>query len=467
LNGPYFHHGGKATLMQVIEFYDDGGDFPNNENIDIGPRGLSPDEMADLEAFLLALTDERVRYEMAPFDHPQIFLPNGHTGDNVTITCVNPDNPIEACDDFLELPAVGAGGRLAAGLPPLRELLFQESPQYTLAVTISGAGTGAVTSLPAGIDCGASCSTVYDAGTAVTFTVTPGANSVFAGWSGDADCSDSQVTVNANKTCEAVFEPVTYALSLAKAGTGAGAVSTAPPGVSCGADCFQYDLGAVVTLTATPDAGSTFAGWSGDADCANGVVTMDADKACTATFDAQIVPPVFDDVPAGHWAHDFIETVYVAGVTAGCGANKFCPDDPVTRGQMAVFIETALGHPANAGTGRFTDVPANHSFAGFIELLAQDGITGGCGGGKFCPDAPVTRGQMAVFIEAALGHSPNAGTGRFTDVPADHPFAGYIEKMEDDGITGGCGGGEYLPDKPITRAEMAVFLVAAPPPFKP
>jgi hypothetical protein len=83
--------------------------------------------MLDLEAFLLALTDEHVRYERAPFDHPQIHLPNGHPGDDLGITCTSVDFPLEACDDFLELPAVGAGGRLAAGLPPLRAFLFQES----------------------------------------------------------------------------------------------------------------------------------------------------------------------------------------------------------------------------------------------------------------------------------------------------------------------------------------------------
>ena len=75
-------------------------------------------------------------------------------------------------------------------------------------------------------------------------------------------------------------------LSVAKAGAGSGRVESSPAGVDCGADCSEaYDPGTVVTLTATADAGSTFAGWSGDADCADGSVTLDADVSCTASFD--------------------------------------------------------------------------------------------------------------------------------------------------------------------------------------
>ncbi len=117
LNGPYFHNGGKATLAQLIEFYDNGGDFANTE---IKPLNLTADEKLDLEAFLKALTDERVRQEQAPFDHPQIFLPNGEKGNNSTLACID---GLNACDDLLELPAVGAGGRPAAGLPLLQAFL--------------------------------------------------------------------------------------------------------------------------------------------------------------------------------------------------------------------------------------------------------------------------------------------------------------------------------------------------------
>jgi hypothetical protein len=128
---------------------------------------------------------------------------------------------------------------------------------------------------------------------------------------------------------------------------------------------------------------------------------------------------------------------------------------------MAVFVEAGLGKQPSACTGRFADVPASHPFCGFIERLAEDGITGGCGGGNFCPDIPVTRGEMAVLIEAAVGNPANACGGRFGDVDPLSPFCGFIERLADDGITGGCGGGNYCPNDPVTRAQMAVFMASA------
>jgi hypothetical protein len=74
---------------------------------------------------------------------------------------------------------------------------------------------------------------------------------------------------------------------------------------------------------------------------------------------------------------------------------------------------------------------------------------------------------MAVFIEAALGNSADICMGRFADVPNGHPFCGFIERLAEDGITGGCGAGLFCPDNPVTRAQMAVFLVAAPMPLSP
>ncbi|MFB3886433.1 MAG: FG-GAP-like repeat-containing protein [Thermodesulfobacteriota bacterium] len=127
LTGPYFHNGGAATLEEVVDFYTRGGNFPHVNIADIDPEIAeipflqgAPDRMANLVAFLKSLTDERVRREMAPFDHPQLFVPNGHPGDDGTLTCINGGN---ACDSLVSVPAVGAGGRPDAGLPPLRSFL--------------------------------------------------------------------------------------------------------------------------------------------------------------------------------------------------------------------------------------------------------------------------------------------------------------------------------------------------------
>ncbi len=154
---------------------------------------------------------------------------------------------------------------------------------------------------------------------------------------------------------------------------------------------------------------------------------------------------------------------------------RFCPDDPVTRGQMAVFMETSLGRsPAASCTGMFSDVNAGtvgDLVCRYIEDFAVAGITSGCGGGRFCPNDPVTRGQMAVFIEAALGAAPAAAcTGFFSDVDAittGDLFCRFIEDFAARGITGGCGVGQYCPQGIVTRAQMAAFLVAAPNPLTP
>lgn len=161
-----------------------------------------------------------------------------------------------------------------------------------LTITKAGTGTGTVASAPAGISCGADCTENYYAGTVVTLTATPDPGSLFTSWSGNADCVDGIVTMDAAKTCRANFN--LPKLTITKTGTGTGTVTSNPIGISCGADCTEnYSAGTVVALTATPDAGSFFGGWSGTTGC-TGTVTMNASKTCSARFVLQnvaITPP--------------------------------------------------------------------------------------------------------------------------------------------------------------------------------
>ncbi|MEB3295832.1 MAG: cytochrome c peroxidase [Synechococcales bacterium] len=111
LTAPYFHNGGQLTLKQVVDFYNRGGDFANNNHPDLDPDiqnlGLTEQEKNDLVAFLRGLTDERVRTRKAPFDHPQLFLTNGHSGNTTSVTN---DGTGKALDTILNIPAVGRNG---------------------------------------------------------------------------------------------------------------------------------------------------------------------------------------------------------------------------------------------------------------------------------------------------------------------------------------------------------------------
>jgi Zn-dependent metalloprotease len=182
----------------------------------------------------------------------------------------------------------------------------------------------------------------------------------------------------------------------------------------------------------------------------------------------------FIDVPDDYWAYQWIEALYDSGITSGCITDPplYCPEATVTRSQMAIFLERGMrgsgySPPPASGTS-FDDVPASHWAAAWIEQLATDGITGGCSASPplYCPESSVTRAQMAIFLERAMHwptpFTPPPASGTvFNDVPVDHWAASWIEQLAADGIAEGCSASPpmYCPESPVTRAQMAVFLV--------
>jgi hypothetical protein len=136
----------------------------------------------------------------------------------------------------------------------------------TLDVSRSGTGDGVVTSAPAGVTCGSTCSASFEQASSVSLTPLPSATSSFAGWSGDG-CSGTgpcDVTMDQARSVTATFTKEFPALVVETAGKGGGSVTSSPAGITCGGDCVEtYVQGTAITLTATPDATSQFAGWRG------------------------------------------------------------------------------------------------------------------------------------------------------------------------------------------------------------
>src|SRR5207249_5000907 len=148
--------------------------------------------------------------------------------------------------------------------------------------------TGTVTGTPGDINCGATCTASFASGAVVVLTATPGASSVFAGWSGGG-CTGTgpcTVTVSAATTVTASFTP-TFVLTVSPRGEGTGTVTGAPGEINCGAACTaSFASGTIVVLTATPGASSVFVGWSGGGCTGTGpcTVTLSAATTVTASF---------------------------------------------------------------------------------------------------------------------------------------------------------------------------------------
>ncbi|MFY9549541.1 MAG: carboxypeptidase regulatory-like domain-containing protein [Thermoanaerobaculia bacterium] len=178
----------------------------------------------------------------------------------------------------------------------------------------------------------------------------------------------------------------------------------------------------------------------------------------------------FLDVPDSNPFEAFIYGAAGAGVMFGgtpvCSDNlHFCPSGVVTRADMAGYLWRAINGPLVSPPvyqNIFADVSFNDYNAFYIQGIFNLGITAGCGGGNYCPNAPNTRAQMAVFIwKGQHGQAPPpACSGIFADVPCPGGFAvDYIEGLFNEGVTAGCGGGNFCPNANITNGQMAVFLV--------
>jgi len=180
---------------------------------------------------------------------------------------------------------------------------------------------------------------------------------------------------------------------------------------------------------------------------------------------------LFGDVSPEYWAFDYIVGIYNAGITAGCSNEPlmYCPEEFVTREQMATFLIRAIEPEPQANYCDyglpFTDVTADMWSCSFIKRLKELGITEGYPDGRYGPNDLVSREQMAAFLVVAGEGAPAANycdSGiPFADVTANMWSCGYIKRLAELGITTGYGDGRYGPWDALTRAQMAVLLSRA------
>src|SRR6185436_18029877 len=167
-----------------------------------------------------------------------------------------------------------------------------------------------------------------------------------------------------------------------------------------------------------------------------------------------------------YWGDIQFSSAY--SIVVGYGGGLFGPNDTLTRAQAAVIVTKVFGMPLpSSGSQVFTDVPTNHWAFPYIQALIESGFTAGCSTSpkKFCPDDLVTRGQLAVFFARGLGHTPAyvPGSPHFSDVPASHFSYPFVEYLASKGIQIPCASGSnmFCPDAAATRGETTRFIFHA------
>jgi len=184
---------------------------------------------------------------------------------------------------------------------------------------------------------------------------------------------------------------------------------------------------------------------------------------------ASALPPggsfVDDD---GHTFEGAIEAIAAEGITEGCNPpanDRFCPDDHVTRGEMAVFLVRTFGYSDNGGGDLFVD-DNGLFYENAADRLKVSGVTQGCNppaNDRYCGERSVTRGEMAAFLVRALGLVDDGGGDLYVDDDGSL-FELAIDRLGAAGITQGCNpptNNRFCPDDFVTRGQMAAFLSRA------
>jgi hypothetical protein len=208
----------------------------------------------------------------------------------------------------------------------------------------------------------------------------------------------------------------------------------------------------------------------------SGGCSITASQAGNASYAAapsvtQNFTVLFADVQPTDYYYAAINSLAQHGITAGCGSNDYCPQESITRAQMAIFVVRTVYGSDNftySPTPIFADVqPADFGFQ-WIQKLSELGITAGCAANMYCPNDDVTRDEMAIFIIRArlglyLAGSPPLFTYSTTPFFADEPSNDFgfpwVQRLKEENITAGCSATDYCPSEPVIRGDMAIFIM--------
>jgi hypothetical protein len=350
------------------------------------------------------------------------------------------------------------------------------STSYLLTTVTNPAGTGTILASPASAD------GYYPAGATVQLTASPAVGATFTGWSGalTGTTNPQSLVMDQPKSVTASYSPTTcgsnYTLSpqaiTAEAAGGTFTVNVASaPGCFWNATLSGAFIDPFLSITGPPSG-------TGNGSFQFTIQANATQFPRTASINVmgqlvQIVQhgvnvvQVFNDVDPSNIFFDYITLLNRYGTSNGCAPSVFCVNDVTTRGTMAeLVIRSMLGEVfPYSQTPFFTDVPATHPQFKYIQKMKELGITDGCTTTTYCPADPVTRGQMAVFlirgklrVNSPQDFTYNA-TPYFLDAQSNNIFFPFIQKMRDLGITNGCTTTNYCVNDPNTLGQMAVFLI--------
>ena len=424
-------------------------------------------------------------YTLTP---PSATLPYAGGSGTLVVTSVPQNCPLPNYSynpSVLTTGSSGSPGRLqidyTAGQNPaqISRVLTITTAGQTFSITQAGtASLVTVTTNPAGLNVeidGVAMSAPQSPTWAATDTHTLNAPSpqtaagtrlAFQDWSDNGAQSHTVSTPASGTIYTASFAATDYLLTRTISPAGGGTLVTNPASTD-----GYYPPGTPLQLSATAAPGYHFTLFTGDlAGVSNPqTVSMVAPRSVTANF--VTIPAGFTDVSPADFFYDAVNLMKARAITGGCSLAplEYCPNDNVTRAKMAIFIvRAALGGDtfSYSTTPYFNDVQASAFGFAWIQKMFELGITAGCGGGNYCPNDAVTRGQVAIFVtRMRLGSAADSTftyppAPFFADVPSTYPFFRWIQRMKVDSITAGCGNGTtYCPDELVTRGQMAIFLM--------